>query len=228
MSFATKTDYLGLETTGLAVKSNTQNASNGVLQIPKSDGSIIGDETYGHIKNPSCDYVISRSVTLSSLSLGKCHNTDNQYALQSIKVSTSAGGEPSFSATGVQIESGATQAVCTYDVDTLTLSPARHALTFGAFTFTESTSLVLNACDFEATVDISPSTINGNPVASDAVKGMETVNVTFWSSTELSAPSISVATGWHITNDFTCTGADSSMFVWTGTLTKYLSASQFA
>lgn len=227
MSFATKTDYLGLATTGLELKSNAQNASNGVLQIPKSDGSILGDEIYGHIKAPTCDYAITKSLSLST-TLGECHNTDNQYALQSIKISTSAGGEPTFSATGVQIESGATQAVCTYAVDTLTLSPARHALTFGAFTFTESVSLVLNACDFEASADIAPATINGDPVASDATAGVQTVQATFWSSSELSAPSISVATGWHITNDFTCTGADSSMFVWTGTLTKYLSATQSA
>lgn len=228
MSFATKTDYLGLATTGLELKSNGQNASNGVLQIPKSDGSIIGDEIYGHIKAPTCDYVITQNVALSTLNLGKCHNPDNQYALQSVKISTSAGGEPTFSATGVQIESGATQAVCTYAVDTINLSPARHALTFGAFTFTESVSLVLNACDFEATCNLAPTTVNGDPVASDATAGIETVNVTFWSSTELSAPSITPVTGWHITSDFTCVGADSSMLVWTGTLTKYLSATQIA
>ena len=228
MSFAQKTDYLGLATTGLELKSNSQNATNGVLPIPKSDGSIIGDEIYGHIKAPTCDYAITKSVSLSGLNLGECNNQDNQYALQSIKVSTSAGGEPTFNATGVQIEAGATRSVCVYPIDTLTLSPARHALTFGAFTFTESKDLVLNSCDFEATVELQPTTINGDPVASDSTAGTETVNATFWSSTELSAPSISVQTGWHQTADFTCVGADSSMYVWTATFTKYLSASQSA
>ena len=198
------------------------------IPIPKSDGSIIGDEIYGHIKAPTCDYAITKSVSLSGLNLGECKNQDNQYALQSIKISTSAGGEPTFNATGVQIESGATRSVCVYPIDTLALSPARHALTFGAFTFTESKDLVLNACDFEATCELQPTTINGDPVASDSTAGTETVNATFWSSTELSVPTISVQTGWHQTADFTCTGADSSMYVWTATFTKYLSASQSA
>ena len=226
MSFATKTDYLGLATTGLEIKGNGQNASNGVLQIPGSDGSILGDEVYGHIKAPNCDYCITQTITLSTLKLGKCFNSDNHYALQSVKISTSAGGEPTFSATGVQIESSATRTVCVYDVDSLTLSPARHALTFGAFTFTESSSLSLQSSDFEATCTIDPSTINGTPVASDSTAGIETVTATFWSSSETTSPTVTLDSAWHITSDWNCTGADSSMFVWTVTLTKYLTASQ--
>ena len=113
-------------------------------------------------------------------------------------------------------------------MDPIEVSPARHALTFGAFTYTESTSLALQGCDFDATCDISPATINGDPVAADATSGVETVSVTFWTNSETSAPAISLASDWHITSDFTCVGADAQMFVWTATLTKYLSATQGA
>ena len=224
MSFAAKTDLVGIATTGLELRSNSQNASNSVLQIPGSDGSILGDEIFGHVKNPNCEYAITGDVTLSNLELGKVYNAP--YALQHIHVSTSAGGEPTVTADAVQIESGATQSVCTYAVDSLSLSPARHALTFGAFTFTESASLALQSSEFDATVTLDPTTINGDPVASDSTAGIQTVQATFWAASETTAPTVTVASGWHVTSDWTCTGADSSLFSWTVTLTKYLTATQ--
>lgn len=108
----------------------------------------------------------------------------------------------------------------------MAISPARHALTFGAFTYTETTALALQNAEFDATANISPATINGDPVAADATGGVETVAVTFWTNSETSIPSVSIASNWHITQDWTCVGADSQMFVWTATLTKYLSATQ--
>lgn len=82
--------------------------------------------------------------------------------------------------------------------------------------------------EFEATCNLAPTTINNDPVASDATGGRETVNVTVWSSSEDNPPAVTPAAGWHVTSDWTCTGADASMFVWTATLTKYLTATQGA
>lgn len=106
------------------------------------------------------------------------------------------------------------------------MTPARHALTFNAFTYTESLSCALQSSEFEATVNLDPATVNNEPIASDATAGRETVNVTVWSSSEDTAPAVTPATGWHQTADWTCTGADASMFVWTATFTKYLTATQ--
>ena len=228
MSFAAKIDYVGLARTGLVLRSNGQNGSNSVLEIPGADGSILGDEVYGHIKAPTCEYAINGTATLSGIELGKVYGSDGAYALTRIQVSTGAGQEPTVNADAVQIESGATQAVCTYAIDSQTVTPARHALTFGAFTYTESVNLALQSSEFEATCTLDPTTVNGDPVASDATAGRETVSVTFWSSSEDTAPTVTVASGWHITSDWTCTGADSSMFVWTATFTKYLTATQAA
>lgn len=50
--FSPKIDIVGLESGSegaIKVRSNAQGQSNSVLQIPKSDGSIIDDEVYGHI-----------------------------------------------------------------------------------------------------------------------------------------------------------------------------------
>ena len=98
MSFAAKTDYAGLTRAGLVLRSNGQNATNTVLEIPGSDGSILGDIITGHLKNPTCGYAINGTAVLSGLSLGKVHNTDTTYALSRLRISTGAGQEPTVEA----------------------------------------------------------------------------------------------------------------------------------
>ncbi len=99
MAFAAKLDLVGIGTTGLSLRSNGQNASNGVLQIPGADGSILGDEIYGHIKAPNCEYAITGGVTLSDIELGKTYNAP--YALNNVHIGTGAGQEPTVTATAV-------------------------------------------------------------------------------------------------------------------------------
>lgn len=224
MSFTAKENLVGLTQEGLSLRSNGHNASNGVLQIHGANGSWIGEEIFGHIKNPTCEYAITKKFSLSNIKLGNCYNTP--YALSRIAISTGAGQEPTFNADAVQIEDGASQSICTYTLSTIEISPARHALTFGAFTYTESVALTLQNSDYEASVNLSPTTINGDPVASDSVEGQESVSVTMWSSSETEEPTITLNTedGWKQLNDWTCVGADSSMFVWTATFVKYLTA----
>lgn len=227
MAFSQKQDLVGLARAGLTLRSNGHNASNSVLEIPGSNGSILGDEITGHIKNPTCGYAITGTAVLSSVSLGKVYGTNvKPYALSRVRISTGAGQEPTVEADAVQIEDSATQSVCTYPISEQTLTPARHALTFGAFSYTESISCALQTSEYEATCDLTPATINNDPVASDATGGRETVNVTVWAASETTAPEITPAAAWHVTTDWNCTGADASMFVWTATFTHYLSAQQ--
>lgn len=227
MSFAAKVDYVGLARNGLVLRSNGQNASNSVLEIMGADGSIIGDEITGHIKAPTCEYAISATANLGNVQLGHVYGSGGPYALSRIRISTGAGQEPTVEADAVQIEPNGTRTVCVYPIDAnLSVSTARHALTFGAFTYTETSSLALQTSEFEATCNLDPSTVNNEPVASDATAGRETVTATFWSASESSSPSVSIGTGWHVTSDWSCTGADASMFVWTATFTKYLEAQQ--
>lgn len=105
MAFAAKVDLVGIATTGLSLRSNGQNATNSVLQIPGADGSILGDEVYGHVKAPNCEYAITGNLTLANIELGKCYSTP--YALNNVHVTTGAGQEPTVTATAVQIEPSA-------------------------------------------------------------------------------------------------------------------------
>lgn len=103
MSFTTKKNYLGIEGMGLSIRSNSQNATNSTLQIPAKDGSILDVVTYGHIKAPTCEYAIVGSGDLMGFKLGELRSSDIgcQFALSKIHISTSAGGEPTFTAEGV-------------------------------------------------------------------------------------------------------------------------------
>ena len=101
MSFAAKEDYVGLGTTGLVLRSNGQNASNTVLEIPAADGSILGDEITGHIKAPTCGYAISAATTITGLKLGKVYGSAGPYALSRVRISTGAGQEPTVEADSV-------------------------------------------------------------------------------------------------------------------------------
>lgn len=219
MSFATKTDYVGLSSiTGLQLRSNGQNKSNTVVQIPGSDGSILGDEQTVVVSNPTCEYAITED-SQTSFTLGECYN-DN-YALSRVHISTSAGGEPVLTADGVQIE-GTEGTICKYAVQGIEISPKRHASNFGSCTYTESKTLALQSGELDIVADISPATINGEPVASDATAGMMVVDLTFWTNSDTTPPAVTSTTGWSITSPWNCTGADSSMFSWTVQFTKYL------
>ncbi len=130
---------------------------------------------------------------MSGVALGKVHGSGaTPYALSRIRIVTGAGTEPTVDTDAVEIESGASQSVCTYAIDELSVTPARHALTFGAFTYVESLSCALQSSDFEASVNLDPTTINGEPVASDSTAGRETVSVTMWSSTATTAPHLAI------------------------------------
>lgn len=233
MAKSAYTDWLGLATTGLEICGNGKGASNQNIEVPASNGAWISHEKFGSIAAPKCDYKITGDLSaqvLGALKLGKVHGStgaaslQGPYALKTISIHTGAGDEPTFSAQGVQIQAGATKTICTFSPAIPALSPARHALTFGAFTFTESATLTLQSSDFTADCEIDPVTINGVPKAADAVKAFELVSVTMWTESDSAQPTVSVETtdGWFQFSDWDCTGADCAMYVWTATFKRYL------
>ena len=224
ISPAEKTDYVGLATTGLELRSNSLGKSGTYLKKNKADGSIGASLLFGEIAAPSCDYVITGTVTPTGWALGKVHGSGSvPYALQSVTISTSAGGEPTVSANAVQIEAGATATACTYPIPSITLSPEFHAQNFGAFSFTASETLDLQDNSLTISADIAPVTINGEPKASDAVGGEAVASCTFWSASETTAPAVTPGEGWELSAPWTCTGNDGDLFTWTASFSKKLS-----
>lgn len=225
MALPSKTDFIGLATTGLEVAGNAANASNQNLDITASNGAFRKHHGFGSIKAPHVDYKITGNVSNIAWKLGKVHSgTGNTgpFALKSVQIHTGAGDEPTVGADSVQIQAGATGTICLFTPDWVDLTPARHALTFGAFTFTESDTLSLQTADFLADCEIDPATINGTPKASDAVRAYEQVSITMWTDSDTVTPTIALEDGWFYYNEWDCSGSDGAMIVWTATLRKYL------
>lgn len=224
MATSPKTDYLGLATTGLEIHGNSANASNQNLEVVGANAAFKSHEKFGSIKSPHCEYKITDELKNLGFVIGKVHGTNNDgpYALRSIQIHTGAGDEPTFAADGVQIQSGATKTLCTFTPTIPVLTPARHAITFGAFTYEETADLSLQSSDYTAEAEIDPVTINGVPKAADAIKGYEQVAVTMWTNSDTTAPSVQPGEGWFLFSDWDCSGSDGQMFVWTATYKKYL------
>lgn len=224
MSFKAKTNYLGISKSGLAIVANSNGAANSLLEIVNSTGHYVGKEVFGSVSSPHCDFKIIAEITDFSLTFGRVYNTDSNtpFALSKVTIHTGAGEEPTLGLDGVQIQAGASGTNCTYSLSLPTLSPARHALPFGAFTFTESPALVLRSSDLEAGAEISVTSINGEPKAADAVRGYQQVSVSMWSDSDSTAPAVTVADGWFQSADWSCSGSDGQMFVWSATFRKHL------
>lgn len=223
MAFKAKTDHVGLAQTGLEIVANSDGATNQLLEIPGSSGAFLGAEKFGSVKAPHCDYKITQAIASLKLTLGKVHATGSAFALKSVNIHTGAGEEPTFAADAVEIEAGSTQTHRTYSTTLANMvTPVRHAQTFGAFTFTESVALSLQTGDYTLDCELSPTTINGSPVASDAAKAFEQVSVTMWTDDDTAEPAVTIADGWSQTADWACSGQDGGLFVWTATFKRYL------
>ena len=103
MSWELKKDYCGLgggASPVLKVKSANKNASSQFLEKLGQDGAIAFSKLYGD-KNasPSNEYTILKAGTIT-VQIGKVTTVDGErYALQSVVVKKTAGGEPTVTST---------------------------------------------------------------------------------------------------------------------------------
>lgn len=234
MSFPTKTDFSGLARTGLEIVANANGATNQNLEVPNSQGAIQTSHQFGHVKNPTVEFKITADFTLNGSStqtaakvaLGKVHYTLTSgaasYALKTLSATSGAGEEPTFSVELVQIEDGASQTKNIYHLDAEDFTPARHAQTYGAFTFEEDDDLTLQHCELTYDCELDPTTINGTPKASDACKAFKQVVATMWTDDDSTPPDVEIEDGFVLVSDWACTGSDGQLFVWTATFKKYL------
>ena len=228
-TFTNDEDYIGLEEEGkLLLTTHALGKGSNNVEKTGANGAYVASRTFGTTCAPSCSYEIVSAIEQLKKRLGKVYQSTRALAtgpiaLRSFTISTSAGGKPSFTAEGVEIESGATHALHEFETTAIAISPAYEALLFGAATFTESATVALNESTYTAECSLDPTKVDGVPVASDATAGKETVTLRFWSSN--GAPSITVASGWNVTSPLTRTRDDGDFEVWECTLTHYLAAS---
>lgn len=176
MALKEKVDYFGLASAGVEVASTTENRSQGSVSAAGPDGFTVALDTFGdETIAPSCEYVVTSSVTLPEIKLGKVTTIDSkQIALGSVTITTRAGESPTISASGQQVESGAT-AHCTATLDGVSLSGLFHAQNFGLFTVAGGQ---LSDSTLTAEGTIGTAAIDGVIKASDLVGGKLTVSGT--------------------------------------------------
>ena len=182
MSWELKPDYCGLgggTSPVLKVKSANKNASSQFLEKLGQNGAIAYTKLYGD-KNasPSNEYTILKAGDIT-VQIGKVTTVDGKrYAVQSVVIKKTAGGEPTVSATAVRIEDTPDGEDQMFEAVTLHVDPEDTA------DFAIGTNPVSGEdCEVtEVTTTVSgtidPHTVNGDPVSSGVHTGKVEVDIT--------------------------------------------------
>ena len=216
MSAYAKTDYFGLDGDGLKIDESTENKSASVATANDSTGSVIASNVTDEHMSPSCNYVITGAVT-KSLVIG---SVTDDVMLGSVTINTTSGGQPTFSASGEQVEAGAATG-CKYTISLADLSPKWHAQTLFSMFTVGGTGCHLTAANYTVGGTVGRSVASGECVASDVYAGLITAQITITQSgTE--KPTLTAGTGCDITAPLTCTTSGGEFPTWTATITKYI------
>ena len=224
MSWEAKKDYCGLgDGTVLVLKTSNENASSSYLEKLGQNGNIVATKLYGD-KNaqPTCEYVI-KSAGNVSVQIGKVTTVDSKrYALQSVVFGTTAGGEPTVSATAVRIEDSTDGVDKMFEAVTVAVSPEETAqVHLSAATLSESTGCEITAATTTISGTVSPHTVNGDPVSSGVHSGKIEVELTV-GQYNATAPTFAAGTGFELSQAPSCNDPDSELPEWTAKVTKPL------
>lgn len=233
MSWEAKEDYCGLAVKDkLICKASNQNRGLQTLEKNGRLGQIAATRYFADVGAPNCDYTVAAAMEFKGLKLGAIKAVGGKnYALQSISVKTSAGAEPTFSATSQQVEDTANANNSnTFAVPEFSLAPDEIAqFLFSAFELSddvgekkpETSTCELTECGAEISCTVGTSKVNGYPVASDVTGGKIVVSITIGQYGE-AKPKVTPASGWELSGALTCSDPDSDMPTWTCALTKPL------
>lgn len=228
MSFKEKVDYFSLADAGnLVLVSAAEGRTAQVVEAQGQDGSVVASEVFGETRAPSCEYKLKAaySSAAGALKLGgvssvTSEKTPRKFALVSISISTGAGAEPTLSASGEQVEDGATDG-CVYGVPAFSLETKHHAqILFGAFSV-GGEGCHLTQADYGISAELAKATKDGECLAFDVTNGRIEASLTV-KQCGANAPTITPGEGWKITAPLSETNPDSDYPTFAATLVKYL------
>ncbi len=224
MAFIAKVDYFGLEGAALDCSASNDGKSASVAEAKGNDGSIVAHEVYGETIAPSCDYQMLGAWTSAddALALGTVKVTDGaSVCLGEISINTAAGSPPTISASGEQVEQGAT-ADCTYKLPGFTLAKTHHAQILFKCATLGGDGCHLSAANYTMSCSISKATVEGDCVTHDVVEGKIEAALTIV-QTGTAIPTITAGEGWSVTAPLAGSNPDADYPTYSVTLTKYLS-----
>ena len=228
-AFIAKQDYFGIadEATVVCISSNDGKAAE-VAEATNEIGNV-----YGVKLSPSNEYQLARSLDINKGSFqlgGITTHGDVSICLGSMSIGTSAGSAPTISASGEQVESGAS-ADCWFDIPAFRLEKCHHAqILFNAFTYNATsdnvgTGVHLKSASYDASCSITKGEKEGVCLTHDVTEGKIECSVEFI-QTGSTVPEITAGSGWVVTSPLACSNPDADWPTWNATLTMYIPKSQ--
>jgi hypothetical protein len=228
MSFKNKIDWFGLakEGTNLVAVSESDGASAQTVDVPDDKGSFAVTTMFGESVAPSVDYKLKGTFKQlgnneADIKLGQVATANEKtVALASITINTGAGSEPTVSASGEQVQDGAT-AECVYEIPPFELTTRHHAqILFDAFQLSGD-GCYLQTANYTIEGSLVKATKDGVCLAFDIIEGKIEAQITIAQVGE-EKPLLTLGEGWVFTSPLACENPDASYPSWSATIKKNL------
>lgn len=224
MSFKTKTEPYGIaDGTAIVVLSTTGGEAATNVEANGEDGSIVANTVGPTLMNPSAELALKAAISKAAgvWKIGAVTAADSKkFALASIRIATSAGGAPSISIAGNQVQDDAVTG-CYYPVPAFTLTTKHHAqILFSAFSLS-GTGCHLVSAEYTISGSINVITKDLVPIAFDVIQGKIEVSVTI-KQTGTTAPTLAAGSDFQIVSPLAESNPDAEYPTFTATLVCYL------
>lgn len=221
MAFLTKGDPFGISSSTLAVKSTSDGNSGSVAEATDENGTIVAQESYGNRMSPSAEYALKKETTFDEIVLGGVSTyKTKRVVLTQLTINTSAGGEPTISASGEEIEASS-DGTCpaTYTIPEFTLGVCHHAkILFSAFSLS-GTGCYLNSANYTAQCENGTAMIEGAVVAHGVYGAYLEVTAEIV-ATSGTVPTVTPGQGWVVSSPLAETNPDADYPTYSITLRK--------
>lgn len=224
--FSAPIDWFSMAGSTMAITGSSDGRSNQVAEAVDAQGDVTARDIYGDKVAPSAEYILKSALTaltaLGSISSVTFGSATKKVMVTSITVTTNTGAIPTISASGVEVESGASTGR-TYSCGTIAL--ACRAKAQDILSAITATNADLNSASF--TFSINPvigETAASGVVASDCNKGSVVAQYSYVQTGSTDA-TFSGASGYDVTAAPTATRNDGAYIEWSVSVTGDLTGS---
>jgi len=227
MSFKEKSEPYGIaDGTVLVILSTTGGETATNTEAIGEDGSIVANTVTGLVAAPTAELALKATLetTNGSWKIGAVTTANNKkFALGSIRISTSAGGAPTISIGGNEVQATAATG-CYYPVPGFKLTTKHHAqILFSAFQLGGAGCHLITA-EYTISGTINIVTKDNVPIAFDVIQGKIEVSITV-KQTGAAAPEIAAGDNFQIISPLAETNPDAEYPTYSATLVRYLTKS---
>ena len=223
MAFKTKVDPFGIAAalTNAACKATADGNSASVAEARDENGTIVAHEVFGEVMAPSADYAVTGPIDADDgdIKLGAVTTyKEKRVVLTNLTINTSAGGEPTMSASGEEVEASS-DGTCPakYSIPGFELGPCHHAkILFAAFSLS-GIGCHLQSANYTASCENGKATVGGTVVA-HGVYGAKIECQVEIVQTSSTAPTLTAGTGWKVTSPLAETNPDAEYPTFSATL----------